>query len=415
MKIIFPPSPFLLRFLAGIICVGYVLIALVLSARTMSTVPLHDFDEANRAEGARQMALHKQYLFPVTGAPFLRVEELAVPYAEAEHLRVFHHLERPPLVYWAMIASTMVLGESEFAYRLPSLLFGLAGLILFAFFARCITEKTALPAVALGFVIYAASFDWWLSSQSAMLDTALSTFLLIAVGSLLLAVRTKQRRWSVLSGIGLAGAILSKGQPAAVFLVPYFTALFLGVFSMRQAILLAVTTLFVIVPWLLPAITTFGLRRVFDIFILGFAAARFAEADATQQAPVYWYARWWFDTFRPGFPMFLSLLLFDLRKRVIDPYRVILGLYILAGFVLFSFAENKVWWYVMPLIPAVSLYVAYSSRELLKKSGLFGAALSAAMAVSSIPLAFRGSSTLASRLEPRQFLPVLRCLRLRLV
>src|SRR5437762_3956988 len=64
------------------------------------TVPLIDRDEPRFAEAAREMRERKEYVIP-----FFNNE---------------YRFDKPPLTYWCQILSYRVLGENDFAARLPT-------------------------------------------------------------------------------------------------------------------------------------------------------------------------------------------------------------------------------------------------------------------------------------------------------
>ena len=76
-------------------------------------LPLVDRDEPRFAETAREMIERADYV---------------VPYFN-NHLR----LDKPPLTYWAQVASYRMFGENDFAARFPSTI--AAGLTALAIFA----------------------------------------------------------------------------------------------------------------------------------------------------------------------------------------------------------------------------------------------------------------------------------------
>ena len=76
----------------------------------MTAAPLVDWDEATYAEVAHEAIANHSYLdFTWNGQGYVK---------------------KPPLLFWALIGSFKVLGESEFAARLPSVAAGLATLLL---------------------------------------------------------------------------------------------------------------------------------------------------------------------------------------------------------------------------------------------------------------------------------------------
>src|SRR6476661_7862212 len=65
-----------------------------------STIPLIDRDEPRFAEASREMIERGDYVVP--------------------HFNNQLRLDKPPLAYWAQVASYKIFGENDFAARFPS-------------------------------------------------------------------------------------------------------------------------------------------------------------------------------------------------------------------------------------------------------------------------------------------------------
>lgn len=321
----------------------------------MSQIPLHDFDEANRAEAAKNMAEYNFYLAPLTGSPFLRNENLKIPTKNNKALFLYPHLERPPLYFWLMIASTKIFGNSEFAYRLPSFIFGSLTFLTFLFLY--------LPITAVSLIF---SFDLWLSSQSALMDTALTFFLTIAFLSLIKALKVKKSKYFYLSGIFWGLAILSKGQPAVIFIFPIIYLFLTKKIFLKNIFQIFLPVFLIVFPWMFLTINKFGLNNFLEGFF-NFAKNRAIVQDTTQIAPFYWYLRWWFESSRIALVLFSALFIYDLLNKKLTFEKKIVLSYFLPSFLFFSLAKNKVWWYVMPLLPIISLYIHFSVLDFLKR------------------------------------------------
>src|SRR3954469_20486211 len=80
----------------------------LLVAPLVASAPLFDPDEGLHAAIAQEMVLRGDYVTPTfLGEPFL---------------------DKPILFFWAEAVSLRLFGDSEFAVRLPTLLFGLLGM-----------------------------------------------------------------------------------------------------------------------------------------------------------------------------------------------------------------------------------------------------------------------------------------------
>src|ERR1700759_4621898 len=77
--------------------------AVLLYSLGNSSLPLIDRDEPRFAEASREMRQSGDYLVP--------------------RLNGEYRFDKPPLVYWSQVLAYDVLGENDFAARLPSVIF----------------------------------------------------------------------------------------------------------------------------------------------------------------------------------------------------------------------------------------------------------------------------------------------------
>jgi 4-amino-4-deoxy-L-arabinose transferase-like glycosyltransferase len=176
----------------------------------MSAPPLVDWDEATYAEVAHEAIANHRYLdFTWNGQAYVK---------------------KPPLLFWALAGSFKVLGESEFAARLPSVAAGLATLLLIYLTAAGVAGRlagTLAALVPLQFYFFVAR-----GGRDCATDAPLLFFLTLALYAILRA--RQDRRFCALAGVASGLAILSKGlagtipfiiAPLAVFVLPGFEAI----------------------------------------------------------------------------------------------------------------------------------------------------------------------------------------------
>ena len=121
------------------------------------SLPLIDRDEPRFAEASREMIERADYI---------------VPYFN-NHLR----LDKPPLAYWAQIASYRIFGENDFAARFPSVVAAaLAALLIFAWGSRLGGEKLGWWAA----IIFTLSLQTFVHAKAAVADMWLVLFMTIA-------------------------------------------------------------------------------------------------------------------------------------------------------------------------------------------------------------------------------------------
>lgn len=350
----------------------------------MATVPFHDFDEAHRAEKAKRMKEYFSFLVPLSGSPQDRTHELKVPLKENHSLFLYYHPERPPLVYWLMIVSTSIFGKSELAYRLPSLLMAIATIVTLVT-AAIFTTKLNFSALIISLVAFLASSDLWLSGQYAQLDTTLTFFLFLSLSSLILYIEKRKNSLLLISGISFSLAVLSKGQPAAIMILPLLTLFLLKKLTMREIIRFFLYSSMILLPWFILLAIYFDLGNFIKIFA-NFTVYSAAIEYSHLKAPIYWYVRWWWDFLRPGWAIFLALLIYDIINHQLNFKKWALLSYIVGGLLFFSVAVNKIWWYVLPLVPAIAYYIYISVSDYLSKDRDKLINLSAVILLASLPI-----------------------------
>src|SRR4051812_43676527 len=129
-------------------------------------------------------------------------------------------IDKPVLFHWLQGASVLLLGETEFAARLPT---ALAAIGLFALTRWVGAALFSAEIGSLGAVMFATIPATFALSSIAIFDMVFVLFLFGSVGSLLVAARRGSLRteWS---GYGLLTlAVMTKG-PVALVLVILFLA-----------------------------------------------------------------------------------------------------------------------------------------------------------------------------------------------
>jgi len=172
--------------------------------------PLHTPDEGRYGSVSAGMVEHGEWLVP--------------------HFRGVPHLTKPPLAYWLQALSIEVLGRSEFALRLPSLVAGsLACLVIFLLVRRLRGEAMAGIAVAL-YGVMPLPFTF---NRLATIDALLNFFWIAALAGAALAIDARRRGdrgalwWLAAAWIAVAFGALEKGPiaPAPMVIVAAWLAL----------------------------------------------------------------------------------------------------------------------------------------------------------------------------------------------
>lgn len=167
------------------------LAALALGLAFQGSRPLWEPDEGRYAAVALDMVRHGDWLLP-----HLHPEQL--------------HPSKPPLTYWTMAGSMQLLGETEWAVRLPNAL----AFALTAWLVAWI-GATLRPRGALAGALYATLLLPFVAADLATTDTLVTLWETLAVAGFVDARwGGAARRGPLLLWLGLGLAFLTKGPPA---------------------------------------------------------------------------------------------------------------------------------------------------------------------------------------------------------
>ncbi len=289
-------------------------------------------------------------------------------------------LDKPPLAYWAQVASYRVFGESDFSARFPSVI---------------AAALTALVIVAWGYRIGAAAAGWWatiiftlslqtfIHAKAAVADMWLVLFMTLAhwAGYELICGRQTsniQRRWWWIFYLALALGFLAKGPIAWIPLLTVVTTIVLARdwqlgrnFKFLRGILV---TLAVVALWGIPAlIQTHG-----EFFAIGIGRHVISRSLATMEGhgassfgmyllllPFYFVTI--FVSFFPWsikLPWLIRQLWIQQKAGISDPGDSgnKIDNYLLTGiaiiFVIFTLVSTKLPHYTLPAFPLLALLLA---------------------------------------------------------
>lgn len=171
-----------------------ILLSLLLLLAGNWILPLTDRDEARFGEASREMIQRGDYIVPWFNGNW--------------------RFDKPVLIYWCQIASYRVLGDNDFAARLPSVLFTTATALLLVRWGRKTgNAKTGFLAGAM----YVTALHVALIGRIATADMAMIFFVTLAAWSgweLTRPEGTSRKKWWWMFYIALAFGFLAKGPVA---------------------------------------------------------------------------------------------------------------------------------------------------------------------------------------------------------
>jgi 4-amino-4-deoxy-L-arabinose transferase-like glycosyltransferase len=320
------------------------------------SLPLVDRDEPRFVEASREMIARGDYIVP--------------------HFNNQYRFDKPPLAYWAQVASFRIFGENDFAARFPSIIAAaLTALSIFAWGFRIGGTRVAWWAA----IIFTLSLQVFLHAKAAVADMWLVLFVTTAhwAGYELIsnqrtpnaehATPNAESKWWWMFYVSLALGFLAKGP---IGLIPLLTVVATQLqdrqVDSRKRLAFArglLLTLVVISIWAIPAYLQtngqfwrVGVGR--HVIARSFGAM---EGHGGSSLLVYFLLIpfYFITVFVSFFPW--SIKLPWLAKRV-WPSRDKIDNYLLAGsaivFLVFTLIATKLPHYTLPAFPLLSLLLA---------------------------------------------------------
>ncbi|MEO8076616.1 MAG: glycosyltransferase family 39 protein, partial [Acidobacteriota bacterium] len=311
---------------------------------------LLDPDEAHYAELTREMMQSGNWLVPLLdGRPFI---------------------DKPVFFHWLQGASVYLLGESEFAARLPTALAALALIAMTRWIGTALLGAAVGEWGALMFATIPATFAL---ASIAMFDMAFALFLFGGVGCLAVAAKERNRRveWA---GYGLLTlAVMTKGPVALVLVGLFLGVAWLASAETREMVrmlrwksgLCAVA--FGASPWFIWMAWRFGPAFVGGYLLAGniyyFTQPIVFSGRAVSHT---YYARVFAGAFFPWSAVLVGRGLDVLRGRRmglrLKGEQTLLWLWIFVVIGFFSLARFKLDHYIFPAAPACCLLAAHAWR-----------------------------------------------------
>ena len=307
-----------------------------------------------------------------------------VPYFNGEP-----RLNKPPLAYWVVAAFYRCFGASFWWERLVMATLAYACLWIVFWMGRILfTEPTALLAAG----IFATSFRFLMLSRRLLIDILLLFCVLLAIACFLHWWKKGDRKAFLFSSLFFGLGFLAKGP---VVLLPAFALLSYLLLSgqkarLRSAPWLLATLLFLSVSssWFLVLGFQLGWEGVAN-FLWTENLGRFTHIQfGPERGPLFYVGAFFVDYFPWSFLFVGAVLEWVRSRRRRDPSVEdvqdaavagddardigpssptasigLLGCWILVYLLVFSFSQNKQEYYILPVYPAASLWLAHYLRQ----------------------------------------------------
>jgi dolichol-phosphate mannosyltransferase len=324
--------------------------------------PLLEPEEGRYAEIPRQMLAEGSWLVPILhGQPYL---------------------DKPPLLYWLVMASYSLFGVHDWAARLVP---GVAGLLTIAvsyFWARR-TAGNRAAILGSGMLCLSAEFLYYgrMLTMNGLLALFVTATLAFTHFALQATGKRKQLAWIALAGLACGFGLLTKGPVILAVVVP--PLLLLPRLDQRLHrpgfagwSLFAGATFLIAAPWYLAV--CFRDPEFAGYFFWRHNITRFVQ-PFDHAGPVWEYLPGLLFGMMPWtlliFPMFRAL--FQHSGEAAKRRPAALGMFLLAFlwmFVFFSLAGSKRPGYIVPVLPPLALALGCYLDSILDKRGGIGVA-----------------------------------------
>ncbi len=278
---------------------------------------------------------------------------------------------KPPLNMWLMSLSYQILGVSNFSSRLVSAMFGSLSLVLIFYLGKKLYNGYVglLSAFVLG-----TFTTFYMFARRAMTDVPLVFFIIASLYFLVLSEKPqKSNRYLALSGLFFGLALMTKQVGA--LLIPIIILAYLTVtsrsirfvFTKRFALFWGVGLL-IISPWLTYMASSFSAEFWQSYIMYSGFNRTFSPLEGHQEGYLFYFSylaineKLWvlLLPFAVGLCAFKAVV----KKAKAD---TLLILWIAVVFLIFTFVQTKLFWYILPVFPAFAISISSLLYQLLNK------------------------------------------------
>ena len=294
-------------------------------------------------------------------------------------LNDYKYFEKPVLQYWGTAVAFKLFGKSNASARLWTALLGFSTALFSMFVAfRLYGSRAAIYTFGLSIsYLMVVAFGHYLT-----LDMALSAFLVMGIGSLVIAHshhsnESQTRNWMLIGWAALALATLTKGLvavvlPAATVVVYSLWQRDWGLWKKLHLVKGLLLFLLITAPWFIAV--SMANPEFAEFFFIHEHFDRYTSDVHSRQGPVYYFipflllgvSPWLITSLRPLVsPDFRWL---PDRPGQFDPERF-MWTFAVVTFCFFSLGQSKLPGYILPILPIIAVI---SGGRIASKGGLAG-------------------------------------------
>ena len=286
---------------------------------------------------------------------------------------------KPPLFTWLTALSYKLFGFTEWAGRLPSVIFGFGTIISFYFFFISITKNYFLGIICSFGIALSIAFFGQHGITSGDYESVLTFFILLSFISICKIFFEKNQRWILILTISLALGFMSKfvvGLIPICFIIPAIIInKGLGFKPNYRIIFLSIFIFcLIVVPYFVIRESMYHENYLMLLFTESVFPKIFRDSMGHQGGWEYHFIQMNI-VFREWSKLFYAALLFFIiqliKTRHIESKPFNIGLLSLSALliylVIFSIPAFKANWYVHPVYPIMMLFIGIVLNDLFKE------------------------------------------------
>ena len=283
------------------------------------------------------------------------------------HWNYYEWFHKPPLFMWSTAVLYSLFGIDEFWARAASAFAGILTVITTYRIATLIyTQKVGFLAA----LILLSSYQFVAQSRFGTTDIMLTMFISMTIYSYLKVTRDDSNGlWWCLIGIFCGLSIMTKGVAGLLAPLIIIASIItdgkvkttLGSLSFWQGV---GCCFLVFLPWHLFMHLLHG-KNFWEVYLGYHVVNRATEAIEGHDKPRMYYLLLLRGQFFPWFYLVPFAIVIKLREVLArqDKQTILLNL-LLITFCIYTLANTKLAWYIMPIYPALAIYVSYLLSEI---------------------------------------------------
>jgi outer membrane protein assembly factor BamB len=329
---------------ADMVCILVILVFSVSFFVFLGNEPLWQADEQTYSQWAFYMNKSGDYLVPCAYG----------------HTNFW--IAKPPLYMWLMALSYQLFGYSNFSTRLISPIFAVLTLIIVYYLGKMLfNRKTGLASS----LVLGTFETFFIFAKHAMTDVMFVFFIVTSIYFMLVSDKGKKvNQYALLSGVFFGLALLTKQIQA--FLLPLIIVIYFLVtkkslrflFTKRFALFIGVGLL-IFLPWIILMQVSYG--QIFSEWYFMYSGiVRATSPIEGHNEETFYYFTYLLTEENPVWaavlPLGFGLSTYAAIKNRSKPDKLLI-VWIVTVLGLFTFAQTKIYWYILPAFPAFALTI----------------------------------------------------------